>query len=288
MKKALRCAALLLCLSAGTVAQAAADPAIPPVDEIVARVQQNVEKDLASLPNFLCDERITSQVLLKGKVGSEIKAESIVRAVRAGNEGTERDFVETREVVSVNGAPARGQELRLPINVKEAASGSMAAVFGAANIRCFDVKIGGIQEFRGHKAVLLRFATKKNAANLGGVCPSKTPGQGGQAWIDPEAMEVLRIESTKLRQKLHGAEKNGLPIEEDALYSWSIDFAKVLINGQPFWMPLTDKAEAASTYRKLRLTYVAEYSNYHKFGATSKIVPDSSSPAEQDGVGPQK
>jgi hypothetical protein len=38
-------------------------------------------------------------------------------------------------------------------------------------------------------------------------------------------------------------------------------------------MPITARAEAVSTKKPRSMLYVAEYSNYHKFGASSRVLP---------------
>jgi hypothetical protein len=274
MKAPARYSVLILLLCAGVLAQDGAKQPLTSVDEIVSRVQHNVEQTLTSLPDFLCDEQITNQEIYKGKLRFEKKAVSVIRSIRTKHAGTENDFEESREVRTINGKPAEGQELDLPFAVNGASGAALATVFGPGNIRCFDFRVTGSEQRMGNTVLVLSVTGKENAKDLGGACASKTPGAGGTLLIATEEMQVVSMDHGWRPLKLHrtadGETVNGI-------VRWSVEFRPVTIGERSFWMPATSRAEAVMKDSPRRLLYLAEYSNYHKFNVTAKIVTDAES-----------
>src|SRR4051812_15189148 len=78
------------------------DTAIPPplaVSEVVAAVSKNVEEFWKMLPDFVCDEKITSTTYSSGKVREQKIVESIFTSSRKNGS--------QREIKSINGKPAK-------------------------------------------------------------------------------------------------------------------------------------------------------------------------------------
>jgi hypothetical protein len=53
-----------------------------------------------------------------------------------------------------------------------------------------------------------------------------------------------------------------------------VDFFRISIDGKPYWMPAVARTQLVSTQKPRKLVYIAEYSNYHKFSASTKVLLD--------------
>lgn len=263
--------ACLLCTCDPSIAQNVQVSA----DQIVARVQTNTASLMASLPDFVCNERSISQEFKKRKIQRELRLDSVIRSTRRANEGTENDFYDSREILSIDGRPAAGRTVDPPLKMSNSTAGSVAAMFAAANVRCSEFRLAGSSMLRGKPVQILEATVKADAKSLGGACASKRPGATSiSAWIDPETMQVVRI----------GA--GGLPAHpdnrqhEEWRYSWWVDFAPVTIDDKPFWLPISERVEVTNHRDPaVRLLYTAEFSNFHKFVASARVLP------EDDGSG---
>ena len=269
MKKLLQLAFVVV-LCAGGFAQVSTSHAIPSVEEIVARVQRNVQEFRASLPDFLCDERITSQVIVDGKIKQDTRVQSIFRAIH--NQGA-NDYAESRQIETVNGKRAKTQELNLPFGVMGGFSKATAVLFSPQSIQCFDFRVIGTDTVRGRTAFVLTATTKANVESLGPACASHKPNRTTRVWIDAEAMQVVRIESATVHSNESQAAFIDIPWPEDLLLNWTANYDKVTIEGKTFWMPMTVQAELASSTKPRKMTYFAEYGDYHKFGTKSRVLP---------------
>ena len=58
------------------------------------------------------------------------------------------------------------------------------------------------------------------------------------------------------------------------LWTWSIDYAPVPLEGKSFWMPKTIESRAVPNGGGVTWSFVARYRNYHKLEVTSHIVGD--------------
>lgn len=145
MRHACSWLACLLCTCIPSIAQ---NPQLS-ADQIVAHVQANTAALMATLPDFVCTERSITQEYKKYKVQRELKLESVIRSVRRANEGTEYDFYDSREIISIDGRPAAGRTVDPPLKLTNAASGSVAAMFAAANVRCSEFRLVDSSTLRG-------------------------------------------------------------------------------------------------------------------------------------------
>ena len=55
---------------------------VPKLDQILPRIQQHVKEFESSLPDFICDEKITSRELMAGRVTHETDIDSIFRGTQ--------------------------------------------------------------------------------------------------------------------------------------------------------------------------------------------------------------
>lgn len=243
---------------------------VPKLEQILPRVQEHVRVFEHSLPDFICDETIISRELMGGRVHQETVIGSAFRGTQHKEE--DRAFTESRKIQTIDGKPAPPEQpLKGPFFFGGGFSSVLDEIFSRENAQFFHYKVEGKQQLEGKTAWVIRMETKKDQKEIlyREIFGSKTAVKGnGRAWIDPETMNVMRVEF----------EYQNPPFEGEL--EVSVDYAPAVINGQTFWMPKTVTAEQGVPSRTLTIAgqYIASYSNYHQFNVSHKIywpVPQS-------------
>jgi hypothetical protein len=246
----------------GCFASALAQQPTPAIDQILSRVEANTEQYKATVPSFLCDEHITSQEIHDGKLKHETIVEALFRVSRSALPAATLE--ESREVKSVNGKPSTNKKLDMPISFYGGFSGALAKFLSADRRECFDYRADPSPASPVTEAFTFtaREATAKQPA-----CASIQPGTTGKFVIDASTMQVTHIERTVPH-----------PIGKDqaVLGTASVDFAPVTLNGRSFWLPSTVVAFTTETPKTNAFRFTAKYSNYHRFAASSTILPTTS------------
>ena len=237
---------------------------IPKLEQVLPRIQDHVKEFELSLPDFICDERITSRELMGGKINHETFIESEFRGTQSQDHDS--PFTESREIKMIDGRPAaKDQQLAGPFFFGGGFSSIVAEIFSRKNQPYFDFKISGTEAVDGKAALVIKFKARNNQKALlyREMFGTQVIFKGsGKAWIDPESMNVMRLEVQFLDP----------PFPEGVL-SLSVDYAGVEINGKTFWMPKTVTAEQTVPNPKMPVggQYIAEYSNYHQFNVSVHI-----------------
>jgi hypothetical protein len=235
------------------------------VDEVLARIQTNTGEFEQSLPDFVCDEKVTSKGVHKGKL-TERTVESHFVGLQKKNGN--KSFTETREIVTIDGKPARrGQKMDAPFLFGGGFSSVLNLTFAAKNTESQTYKITGEEILEGRPALVIEFATKEGQKDLFFDNGSRVVAENdtGKAWFDKESLRILRLERHYLN-----VPKGSTPVIAE------VEYGEVRIGDKPFWMPLTVRAEAAafqigSSHAENGL-YLAVYSNYRKFDVSTGIV----------------
>lgn len=227
------------------------------IDQILSQLEVNTERYSTSIPSFLCDEHITSQEIHAGEMKHQTSVEAVFRVSRSTREAGVLD--ESREVRIVDGRPSDGKKLNMPLTFSGGFSGVLTKFLSAAHEKCFSYH----QE--NSPAGSIAFSFVANEAKLGDPsCRSIPRGTKGRAIVDSTAMQVTHIERTV-----------PFPIGKDqaVLSTAAVDFAPVTLNDTMFWLPVTVTAFTTQTQKTNELRFMAHYGNYHRFDATSSIVP---------------
>lgn len=252
---------LLVVLSSPSPSQSA-----PRLEQILPRVQAHVKEFELSLPDFICDERITSRELMGGTVIHETVIDSTFRGTQ-NKDGKDKPFTEWREINTIDGRPApKGQQLTGPFFFGGGFSSILDAIFSAKNSQYFNYKLIGTEKVDEDVALVIKFETKKGQKELlhREMFGSQYVMKGsGKAWVDPSSMNVVRLELQYLDP----------PVPEGVL-TVRVDYAEVVINEKKFWMPKTLTAEQTVPNPKVPVggQYIAEYSNYQQFKVSTKIT----------------
>jgi hypothetical protein len=225
----------------------------PRVEAVVAAVSRNVKELQDILPDFVCNERITSTIFESGRVQKTKVVDSLFSV---------RNHREQREVIAIDGKPAKkGSKMpSLPANINGTFNYVPIATFSPANLEAhkYDLrKPADAEKF------VVQFATtsdqKKLFWNLNG--DTRVAMDTGIAWIDMTSMQVVRIERNLMN----------LP---SSLSRWAItvDQAPITIGEKQFWLPQTFQTEVSERDPRKTALFVSEYSNCKKFGADIRIL----------------
>lgn len=242
--------------------------AIPSVDEALARIRENVARFETSLPDFLCSERVTSRRVINGKTTAEVVSDSTIV-------GTLKGFIESREIAAVNGKKvSKAHNLKGPYIYLGGFSSMLILTFGSKWTAYHDYKIAGMETVDGRSLLAVEFTTREAQKELtqefwhGGMLKTQRKAlpcrDTGKAWVDPESMQVVRLQTSHLN----------LPdwVQSEKV---STDYAPVTIDGKPFWMPKSTRAEDVEPSRNPKVpaynTCIAQYANYRKFEASAAI-----------------
>jgi hypothetical protein len=242
---------------------------VPKLSQILPRVQDHVKEFEHSLPDFICDEKITSRELMAGTTIHETDIDSTFRGTQNRDKNPERKyqpFTEWRDIQMVDGRPApKGQQLTGPFLFGGGFSSILVEIFSPENSRYFNYKVIGAESLDGKAALLIKFETKKGQQALlhRELFGTQYVMKGsGKAWIDLASMNVLRLELQYLDP----------PMPEGVL-SLAVNYAPVVIKEETFWMPKTVTAEQTVPNPKAPVggQYVAEYSNYQEYKVSVRI-----------------
>jgi hypothetical protein len=258
-----------LCLLAYFAAVAAqAQQPTSALEQILTRVEANTEQYKASVPSFVCDERIISQEFRDGKLKHETTVDALFRVTRSASQTTILN--ESREVKAIDGKPSSNNKINMPISFSGGFSGALAKFLSADHRQCFDyAPDSAAAAAAGTTAFTF---TAREAAAKEPNCSTIQPGTTGKFVIDSASMQVTHIERTV-----------PYPVGKDAgvLGTASVDFAPVTLSGRSFWLPFTVTAFTSETPKTNAFRFTAHYSNYHRFAASSTILPTTSDSSAQ-------
>lgn len=231
------------------------------LDAILIRLQNNLTIYRASVPDFFCDEHVVSNMSLQNQPYRHTATDSVFRLKRSVTGKSLNQFIESREIKTVDKKPAKKQGLSGPAILAGAFSNALEVVSIELS-HCYDYRLLPHQHLHRHPVLVIDYALKASTVD-DQTCPGPEM-QSGRAFIDPQTMEVVRLEQRMPHHEI-------VP----GVYGpwiWSIDYARAIFNDNPFWMPKA--ITSIATAKTSEWSFVATYSNYHKLTVTSRILPD--------------
>lgn len=260
----------------GVLGSASAQQAhAPSLDELLRKLEANLDRYDASVPGFFCDEHVVSNVFpATGHPGTV--TDSVFRLKRVVQSGGKVALVESRDVKTVNGKPATSHDIDGPTIVNGAFEGGLAVV-SESQKACMDYSLERAKRGDPKGVYVVRFNSVLTPQNSAG-CLLQEDGKG-RAFIDPVSMQTTHVELTTPRHTIAKANYySSATMGERVL---SVDYAPVELGGQTFWMPATISSTVTSgrgTYHSVVWTYTATYKNFHKLEVTSRIIPSGDTP----------
>ena len=100
---------------------------VPTLEEILQRIDANLNHYDAGVPSFFCDEHVVSQVE-PGLRNQDTITDSVFRLKRTPNPDHTTTLVESREIKKVDGKPATSQDMDGPTLLSGAFEGGLAVV----------------------------------------------------------------------------------------------------------------------------------------------------------------
>jgi hypothetical protein len=250
----------LAILSAGMI-----HAATPALEEALARVRQNVQAFETQIPDFVCAEKITSRNV--ADKDGRVERETIIESTFSGRQkhtaataATGTSFTEERRIEKVNGQKWSGNAMPPGVfQISGGYSSLIVMIFGSqgAENYSFSLVDGAIG-----------FATKNGKQKIVEKDGLHSFKATGRAWFDPQTFEVVRIEE-QIEPK-GGELGSSLPV--------MVEYKPVRIGENQFYLPSRVSASARRTVsgKAERGEFVAEYSNYRKYGSSSTIqFPDA-------------
>jgi hypothetical protein len=261
--------------SAPTSISATRDQQTPPrtLTEVLQRLEDNLLRYHSTIPSFFCDEDAISSLLsaYTHKSGGTI-TDSLFRLKRTPNPDQTTTLTESRDIKTVNGHPANGEDITGPSIVHGAFSGGLSIV-SISQQSCMRYKLRPLKSGQPYIVEFVSIPAAERPQN----CLLQEDGSG-RVFIDPTTFEITRIELTAPHHTIVPAGKtaNGYNIPA-IIGTWdlSIDYAPVQLDRKTFWMPTTINSTGTAGYiaDKTVWSFKANYRNYHKLEVTSRILP---------------
>lgn len=243
------------------------------IAELLLRLQHNYGDYLSFVPDIFADEHViattTTSLPSPGDdtpdkpVLSRLATDSIFHLQRSSASGSTQ-LVESRDIRMVD--RHTGETSRMFGGPAVFTGGfSYAPTFLLPQFKdCYGYKLLPNRRVDHVDAQVIEYVLNPRSAG-GSSCPLHEQIKG-RAYIDPESMQLMKIEE----QRPHHALTKDFSVGWD----WSIEYARVVIADKPFWLPKAINSTASyNAGRAAEWTFTATYRNFHLTSVTSTIVP---------------
>lgn len=249
----------------------------PTLEEILQRLEANLNHYDVGVPSLFCDEHVISEVEHRSRTEDTTVTDSVFRLKRTPSPDHTTTLVESRAIKTVNGKPPTSQKINGPTMLSGAFEGGLAVV-SLKQAPCTDYRLQRIHKNRPTAPYIVSFATVLTPRNIAG-CLLKEKSKG-RALIDPASMQITHLELTTPHHTITPGDMYRSPFIGERVIT--VDYAPVLLGGQTFWMPSVIDLRVTSgsgTFHKIVWSFHATYRNYHKLEVESRILPGFQKPA---------
>jgi hypothetical protein len=229
-----------------------------PVEDLVDQLVANASVYRANLPSLIVDEDIVSDLTILGIYTKHAEAHATFRAIRKSDDSS---LDESREITILNGKPVRpGDHPLLPVVLFGGFGRFQDMFFSPQHRPCFNF----VLEPPNLRAPLqIDITLKPTAATIPG-CEHGLTGLTGIARIDPASGYLIHLERT-------------IPADIAAKFNHatfgSVDSGPTQLGDRIFWLPIIVTGDVIENKGKQKGRFTAYYSNYHRYTATSTILP---------------
>ncbi len=254
----------------GSGQTAVSAPQEPSVGQVITRLQSDLEAFESALPDFVCEEKITSQNWRGEKLRSQTANESHFSARRNSGSGATVSFAEVRTTHTVNSKKVPpGRKLKGPVLFRNLFVRLLHDTVSPRFARLYDFELAGREALGGQTALVVAYSARSDQQSTGMTINNRfTPVRTtGKIWVDAISMRVLRMTC------FYPGVRKSFDI------AVSIDYSAVDIGGSLFCMPRIVRTESPEKNpkkpadRKNRV-FIAEYSEYRKFNVNSTVIFD--------------
>lgn len=242
----------------------------PTLNDILERLQENLDRYDAHVPSLFCDEHVVSSQTEPRLPDESTVTDSVFRLRRSRKPDHTTSLDESHEIRSVNGEPARSQQMKGPVLLSGAFEGGLAVV-SLSQAACMSYRLRRMSGEGGTEAYMIRFATVLTPRNKAGCLLQEE--SKGRAVIDPASMQVTHLEIVTPRHTI--VEGNAWTSPVVGRRQLTVDYAPVLLGGETFWMPatITMRATSGFGFHQIVWSYRATYRNYHRLEVTTRMLP---------------
>src|ERR1035437_1319064 len=245
-------------------------PHAPALEEILQRLEANLNDYDTKVPSFFCDEHVVSNVYPGNRQQNTI-TDSVFRLKRVPQPDHTTSLEESRSVKTVNGKPPTSEDLNGPTVLSGAFEGGLAVV-SLSQRSCMNYKLDRIRTDRPPASYVVRFSTIPNPSNPADCLLQESTK--GQAFIDPHTLQITHLELTTAHHVIFKGTKPGSEYEPlKGARIVTVDYAPVQLDNRSFWMPVTITSRVsagANTFHPTTWSFKATYRNYHKLEVTSR------------------
>lgn len=247
------------------------------LEEVLERLDVNLDHYDAGVPSLFCDEHVVSKVEPGQRNNKDTVTDSVFRLKRTANPDHTTTLVESHEIKNVNGKPATSQKMDGPTMLSGAFEGGLAVV-SLKQAACTNYKLQRAHKNLPTDPYIVSFATVLMPRNAAGCLLRES--SKGRAFIDPVSMQITHLELTTPHHTITPGDTYSSPFVGERVII--IDYAPVLLGGETFWMPSTINLRVTSgsgTFHKIVWSFRATYRNYHKLDVKSRVLPGFEKPA---------
>ena len=247
------------------------------LEEILQRLEANLNHYDTSVPSLFCDEHVISSRVAPGQRDQDTIADSVFRLERTSNPDHSTTLVESREIKNVNGKPATAQNMEGPTMLSGWFEGGLAVV-SLNQTTCMNYDLQRVNRNRPAEPYIVRFATVLTPQNTAKCLLQES--SKGRVFIDSASMQITRLEITTSRHAIIPGNSYGAPFVGKR--DLTVDYAPALLGGETFWMPSTITmrvTRGSGTFHPIVWSFRAAYRNYHKLEVKSRILPGFEKPA---------
>jgi hypothetical protein len=241
----------------------------PTLDEILQRLEANLNHYDTALPSLFCDEHVVSQVEPSAR-NKKTVTDSNFRLKRTESPDHTTTLVESREIKRVDGKPAASQDMKGPSRVSGAFEGGLAVV-SLSQRTCMKYRLERVHGDHPTEPYIVSFATALTSENKADCLLQEK--SSGRVVIDPASMEIKHLEMMTPRHVIIPGNLYASPV----IGKWvvTVDYAPVLLDGDTFWMPstITSRDTGKDGFSVTVWTFEATYRNYHRLEVKSRILP---------------
>lgn len=253
---------------------------VPSPEEVLQRLQTNLDRYDSNVPAFFCDEHLTSQVSSDLRT-TTIVADSIFRVKRVPAPDHSSSLEESRDIRSINGRPPESQsldDLDGPSLLQGAFEGTLAVV-SVDQKECMKYTLRRINRKQPEAPYEIGFATLPGSDDSDSCILSEK--SSGHALIDPQTLQVRQLEIITPRHTIVPAEHGAPPVIGKRVLT--VDYSPVLLGGETFWMPseiTMNATNGSNTFHVTVWSFKATYRNYHRLEVTFRIHPGTEVPTQ--------
>jgi hypothetical protein len=252
-------------LSPGMCAQKAKGPTL---EDILQRLEENLNHYDTMVPSFICDEHVVSQVV-PGQGNPDTVTNSVFRLKRTPNPDHTTTLVELRDIKDVDGKPPASWDVGGPTLLSGAFEGGLAVV-SLTQTSCTNYTLQKISKKRPNAPYVVRFATLLTPENTA-TCLLQEESTG-RAVIDPASMQITHLELKTPRHIIIPEDRSASAVVGTRYIS--VDYVPVLLGGERFWMPSMIGMHSTSetgTFHKSAWSFAASYRGCHELKVTARI-----------------